>query len=59
MDKKLSIYNKVILFCSNCIFFAEQEDVKLYESRYIKYEDIKEKSVYYLAFNFINEFIQK
>ena len=27
--------------------------------RYIKYEDIKEKSVYYLAFNFINEFIQK
>jgi len=36
MDKKLSIYNKVILFCSNCIFFAEQEDVKLYESKKIK-----------------------
>ena len=61
-DKDLSTYNKIILFCSNCIFFADNKDINMYKSkklRYIKSKDILKNSIYDLAFNFLNEFINK
>ena len=61
-DKDLLPYQKVLLFCSNTIYFVSIQDPNKYESkklRYIKSKNIKEKSVYGLSFKFIKEFIQK
>ena len=61
-DKTLSAYNKVLLFCSNCIYFADIKDINMYKSRklrYIKTKEIIKNTVYDLAFNFVNKFINK
>ena len=51
-----------MLFCSNCIYLTDNKDINSYKSkklRYIKTKDIIKNTVYDLAFNFVNEFINK
>ena len=59
-DEKLQIYQKTLLFCSNVSFFLEKNSVEKYRDanlNYIKKEDIVEKTIYKLSFNFLDEFI--
>ena len=61
-DKKLKIYQKVLLFCSHVSFFLEKNSVEEYKAanlEYIKKEDIIKESIYKLSFNFLDEFISE
>ena len=61
-DDDLSVYQKIILFISNSLFFISIQNINLYESmnlRYVKKRDIKNNSVCGIAFKFLSDFIKK
>ena len=61
-DKDLLIYEKIMLIYSNILFLLRFPNINTYKEsklKYIKKKDIKEKSVFGISYNFIENFIQK
>ena len=59
-DDELSNYQKVLLFCSNSIFFILLNDETAYKNsglKYIKFKNIKNNSVFGCCFQFLKDFI--
>ena len=60
IDNKLLIYQKVLLLCSNIIYFMKLNDLNEYNNTkldYIKFEDINKNSVFGLSFKFLRDFV--
>lgn len=59
-DKELVNYQKVLLFCSNVIYFIKINDINAYNDsqlEYIKYKNIEKNSIFGFSFQFLNDFI--
>ena len=59
-DNKLLIYQKVLLLCSNIIYFIRLNDMNEYNNsklNYIKIEEVDKNSVFGLSFKFLGDFV--
>ena len=59
-DSKLLIYQKVLLLCSNIIYFIRLNNINEYNSSkldYIKTEELNKNSVFGLCFQFLRDFV--
>ena len=59
-DNELFNYQKVLLFCSNSIYFMEMDNIQNYANsalKYVKVKNYKENSLLGLSVKFLNDFI--
>ena len=59
-DSKLLIYQKVLLLCSNIIYFIRLNNINEYNNSkldYIKTEELNKNSVFGLCFQFLRDFV--
>ena len=59
-DKNLLTYQKAELFCSNCVFFFNFDNIQEYldsELNYVILKNVDKESVFGYSINFLNEFI--
>ena len=60
-DEELLPYERIILFCSNILYFVSLDNVKKYNEaniRYMKTKNLKKNSILDYSFKFLNNFIE-
>ena len=59
-DEDLLTYQKAVLFCSNCVFFFNFDNIQEYldsELNYVILKNVDKESVFGYSINFLNKFI--